>query len=69
MVHKHLTITAVSRLAEVHPSSARNYVNSGDLVPERTSSGIRLFDEADAVRLRALVAEGRARRGRPRGAE
>ncbi len=64
-----LTITALARQAGAHPSSAENYVKSGQLTPVRASNGIRLFGPDDIPKLRKLVAEGRARRGRPRGAE
>jgi len=59
-----LTITALARQAGAHPSSAENYVKSGQLTPVRASNGIRLFRPSDVARLRKLVADGVARRGR-----
>lgn len=59
-----LTITALARQAGAHVNSAENYVRAGELRPVRASNGVRLFSTDDVPKLRALVAAGRARRGR-----
>lgn len=59
-----LTITAFARAADAHPNNADKYEKLGELKSVRASDGTRLFRPDDVPTLRALVAAGRARRGR-----
>jgi len=59
------TLVAAALRSGAHRNTVTKYCRLGLLKPAHTSSGIRLFCDKDIELLRELVAEGRARSGRP----
>lgn len=46
-------ISRASLLAGIHPNTAKNYCREGVVTPERLSSGMRIFTDADVEAMRA----------------
>jgi excisionase family DNA binding protein len=58
---KKMLVAEAAKVLDVTPATVRDMERRGELVAERTSSGVRLFDRADVDRLATARASRKAR--------
>ena len=63
-IYKKMISSEAARILDVTPATVRDMERRGELAAERTSSGVRLFDEGEVRRLATERAAEREARGK-----